>query len=1381
METKFVKPVRYGDIIEIDIHSLAFGGDSVGRYRDFAIFVPGGLPGERLAVKITRVKDHFATGEIVNFLKRSPDRIVPGCPVFEECGGCQWQHLHYSRQLQAKRQFVVDAFQRIGHLSNVVVQPSLPSPNPYAYRNKALPVLSMREGHYVSGIYEPRSHHLVPYQTCPIQGDAVNDLIQKVLNKIDRSGLTPYQEKKHIGFLRHLAVRQGLKTGEMILSFITRAEVPEERLQKPALVLESLDHVLPRLAAELMEEIPGLVGVLQNINPSRTNAVFGSTTRLLVGRDHYFEVIDDLRLRVSLMSFLQVNTLQADILHTVVREALGEPAHKKKWGILLDLFSGLGTLALAVSQKVDYVVGIEESAPAVEDAKFNATLNQRDNIDFLEGDVGRVLMGLKEKGLTQLDAAIMDPPRKGILPEVLARLTAFHPERLVYVSCDPSTLARDLSLLTKHGYSADWAQPIDMFPQTYHVETVVRLTRQKPLSLETMTGLSEQALEPFRLPKTEPVALNIKGSFEALWKGLALVFQSMVELLAKGKVKVRLFLSVMPLGFKKVLSAANFIYLHSLKTILWVLKIIPITFRLFAGLFWHMKNSYNKLVSEKKLTQDYDDFSPTPTEIARMEETITKPTPILSEWVETPFREEWEEETALQPPEGPEEPLSSIPASGVVLSSSSIQELEKNEISEGELSSVPETGQEPLPEWPTPPPFPKPLTAPLWEKWKWLYRSFFKRSLFRWTVLAVLFLGIGAYWAKATLSPSRPKNWLQAPTVSQMIPDAIAVMPTRTFLRYEMVPFEVRVNPKNQAYFSDIHASVEIFCDGEPVNMVDGRSKLYLKKDQAGKKLLGNWPIPYNPKAGTYIAEIAITSPQWQTPHTFESAFTIAPLKPHGLYPGYAALTMEGGKQLVNGAIPPLDGNGSSNTSNAIDWAKFIGANLFCDLMGQTSIWDHLVKADFPFNRLEIETGHRYARAAHAKGLKFASYMTTFKVEGDAWQQAPYEFSLGYDPDSDEVIQTRFISLEDKKRRQDVIDFLRKMDQEPLVDIIGMDYVRTGFAGYEMVDEFVKDLNVPGPMDFWTMSKQDRIHWLARTVELKENPQVVALFEWWRAHKVALTLKGILDEAKVSKPVFTFTLGWEMGHQHGQDPAMFIDAGVAFNHIMLYEGTREHIEVMKRHWPVYLSRENGMYAMGEMVDFNWVQRTTDPPAPLELFNRQNETFQNWFPENASLGMFWHDLYRLIWGIRGPYTSMEWAISGGKAFSALQHTEGLSPIDVTLTAPREAPVGVPVPLSVEIRNHSPEDLKGVILHQLDASKNYLDELATLGPFDLPAGNMVKVKSLFLNMPKEIHPERDNRYMAAVMVERQGEPLRVFDFAYIKGLPLGTVVRKLDTPQ
>jgi 23S rRNA (uracil1939-C5)-methyltransferase len=1466
MSTHPPPPIRFGEEIEVEVASLAFGGDSVGRFKDFAIFIPGGLPGEKVRLKVVQVKDHYAVGEILQVLRHSPDRVQPPCPIFQECGGCQWQHLNYPRQLQTKRQFVVDAFQRIGKMANITVQPCLPSPTPYAYRNKAMPVLSMRDGHFITGIYEPRSHHLVPYNTCAIQADGINLFLQKVLGKIDQSGLTPYQEKKHSGFLRHLTVRQGQKTGEFLLAFVTRTENPEERVQKPTLLPEPLEGILPRLARELMEETPGLVGVLQNINPSRTNIVFGPVTRLLAGRDHYFEIIDDLRLKVSLRSFLQVNTPQADILHMVVREALGNPTGKKKWGTILDLYSGIGTLAMAVSPLADYVVGIEEIAPAVEDAKENAKLNNRENIDFLEGDVSPILLGLREKGMNRVDAVILDPPRKGVLPEVLARVTALHPERLVYVSCDPSTLARDLALLSKHGYLVDWAQPLDMFPQTYHTETVVRLTREKPDVPETPTETSLPAEAPFRI--SQPVAppaphdlsdnfryfkdrtaglfvavgqqlgaafglgLSLTGFlFRSVGKGLVGVGRSVGKAFQAGGEATRKTREVVgQMGAETAAhlgKAAQGSAEAGQRTYQWMEQTIARTREqlqtppaatprsgvgryLGADLDEQERAAFEPveeevlterlesvLADEETVTQAFQaipveedmttepvlgtamaqEAAPAPEVVEEIEETIVVYEEHRTVYEETVAPEEIQPEATVEKIEEKISPVleelpQEIPEPIVVQSSPAPVEAVEAPPAENFLPpvQVPEKKKAPL----FPAPKPARPSVPLTQ------RLFFRNL--RWAAGLAILLG-GGYLAMANLSPESKRLGVLVPLETQLIPDVIAVMPSRNYLRYEMVPLEVKISDQEKEAFPEMQALVQVTRNGEAVTWVSGKTAMPLKKDMDKRRFYGNWPIPFNPPPGTYVAEVTVRSPKWKSAKTFQSAFTVSPLKPSGLYPGYAALTMEGGKQLIGGAVPALDGSDSLRAVNAIDWAKFMGANAYCYLMGQTSIWDHLIARDFPFSRGDIEVGKKYAKLCHQAGLKFGGYMTTFKVVGDAWNQAPYQFALGYDRETGEVAPTRFISLLDEHRHHDIVQFIQELDQDPNIDMIGLDYVRTGDAGYEMVDEFVNDLDVPVPVDFAKKTKEDRILWLAETVESgkkhKNDKEVNQLFQWWRAHKVALTLKSILQEAKVTKPIFTFTLGWEMGHQHGQDPAMYVDAGVNYNHIMLYEGDRNTLKSMKTQWPTYLARCNGQYAPGEMVDFNWVQKSIDPPGPEELYNRETETFQDWFAVNSSLGMFWHDLYRIVYGVRGPYSAMEWTVAGGKAFSTMQRAEGLVPVDLTLVAPKKAPAGIPIPLSVEIRNQSNETIKGVVLHQIDTSKNYYADLATVGPFDLPSGHMVRVKNLFANLPKGEEPDRDNRYMAAVLLEKPGQAMRVFDFAYLKKVPGGKPVTFTDT--
>jgi hypothetical protein len=1014
----------------------------------------------------------------------------------------------------------------------------------------------------------------------------------------------------------------------------------------------------------------------------------------------------------------------------------------------------VGSLALAVADKADYVVGIEEIGSAVEDAKANIEANHKQNIDFLEGDVDQMLGGLREKGMTLIDAAILDPPRKGVLPENLTRLAAFQPERIVYVSCDPSTLARDLELLAKQGYQVEWAQPLDMFPQTYHVETIVKLTRQTPATPETMGQAAQAQREPFRLPRPpENPSMNVSASYSLLQEKTSAFFKMIHQTLSAGVALAGAFSSAL---FNSVIQGIR----ACGRAAGWLLGGIG---AIFVRGFIRIARFF-RLLGRGSLKAVQAVVGVPVWVFRRLRVSRLKPAA----------------STVTAPKEPPlteqKKPETSVPAKSSVPETVFIETLPAVEMPIAEEKELP-----------APPPEEKTPERPgtFWE-WKTptfgrlaaaLFRFLGSRRALRWALVLAFFTG-GVFVAKATFSPAPKKSSRPIPTLSEVMPDIMAVMPTRNFLRYEMVPFEVRVNPSLMSGFSNLKASACVIRGGEPVKMVDGRVKLYLKKDRNQGRFVGNWPIPYNPEPGTYIAEVEITSPDWAAPKVFQSAFSISPLKPRGLFPGYAALTMEGGKQLVQGTVPALDGSESMRSSNAIEWAKFMGANVYCYLIGQTSIWDSFKPQDFPFNRMDMEVGRRYAQAAHAAGLKFAGYVTAFKVIGDAWNQAPYQFSLGYDAQNDQVIQTRFISLLDPRRRQDLVDILKKLNEDNLIDMIGLDYVRTGPAGYEMVEDFVKDMNVPGPADFWSMTREERIHWLARTVELKENKQVVSLYEWWRAHRVALILKDILEEARITKPIFTFSLGWQMGHQHGQDPAMYVDAGVNYNHIMLYEGDRGTLETMKRQWPIYLSRCNGMYAMGEMVDFNWVQRTIDPPGPEELYLRQVETFQKWFPVNANVGMFWHDLYRLLYGFKGPYSIMEWTIAGGKAFTTLRQTQSLVPLTATILAPRQIPAGVPVPISVEIYNQSAQDMKGILLHQIDTSKDYFSDLATLGPFDLPAGSRVKVKSLFAQIPKQEHPERDNQYMTAVMVEKRGDPLRVFDFLYLKKILPGEAMRKTD---
>jgi 23S rRNA (uracil1939-C5)-methyltransferase len=1201
MTDKPPRPLQFGQEVELTIANLAFGGEGVARMEGFAVFVPGALPGEKVRVVAREVKDRWARAELKTVLDPSPHRVAPPCPIFSECGGCQWQHYDAEGQLASKRQAVVESLERIGKLPDVQVEPCLSSPDSYAYRNKALPVVSMRAGHFVAGIYEPRSHTLVPYTTCPIQTDAINLLVQKALGKVEQAGLTPYQPKSHTGFLRHLVVRHGRGTGEMLLAFVTREEKTQERLTRPTVVMEESDQILPRIAAELMAEVPGLVGVLQNINPARTNIVLGMETKLLAGTTHFRESFDGLTLRVSLHSFLQVNTTQAAQLHEVVRGALGKAPDGNKWGTVLDLYGGIGTLALAVADAADYVLGVEEVGPAVEDARENARLNQKKNLDFVQGDASQTLVGLKAQGLTQVDAVILDPPRKGVPPELLSRLAAMKPERLVYVSCDPSTLARDLGQLTQQGYRVDWVQPLDMFPQTYHVESVARLTRLAPPVPEDLSGGATKRV--FRLPSTglTPPEASTPAKAEA---------------------------------------------------------------------------------SEPR------------TQVVRW-----------GGW-RAFFRKKREPSDAMALP-----------------------------------SAVAST-------------FPRPLKAALW---------------------ALLFFGVG-YATYATLRPDQGTAVLESkPQVGDILPE----LPSGIVKRYEILTFAIRRGREAQGRQGAWSATAQVFQAGKLVETVGRQTMVQLKSEPGDRCLVGHWPVPFNPIPGTYQVRLNVVWPNPAKTETFESAFTIPPLVPTLLPSGFAALSFEGGQKLETGRVPSLDGEGRDAYAHVAEWTKFMGADALFFLGAQTSVWGEIHKKEFPFNKYALDSAHRYGLALHEQGLRLGVYLTGFRVVGDAWEKAPYKFATGYDRTEDRLRSIDFVSLTDPSRQEHIVEVLRHLQKDDSVDYIGLDYVRTGTGGYEMVDEYVEAMDEPVPDEYKGWTPEERSLWLARRIEKEKVTRTVRRYEWWRAHKVALVLKDMFERAQLTKPVFTFTLGWEMGHQHGQDPAMYVDAGVGINNIMLYQRGPEQFRGMKEHWPPYLDRGNGMYVMGEMVDFNWVQKSINPPAPEELYNREIGSFENWFPHNALLGMYWHDLYRLLYGAKGPYTTMEWTVAGGKAFTFMRQAQNVSSLLTRVEAPKEVPVGMPFTFSVDILNRSERDLEGLSLIQIDPTKSFYSEIARVGPFKLPAGHRVKVSNLKALLPEEDIPARDNRWMLAVVVGKAGSREdRVFDFTYVKSLTHEEAKERLD---
>lgn len=447
---------RQGELIELNIVDLSDSGDGVGRFEERVVFVPDTVTGDRALVRLVHVKPKYAHGKLHDLLKPSSHRIRPHCIVADKCGGCQWQHIDYSYQLEAKRNLVIQALDRIGGFQAPPVDSVLSRSAALAYRNKATyPVRRSSTGQVQAGYYQKGSHQLINLNQCPIQDARLNPLLAEVKQDIQQRGWGIYDETKHRGKVRHLSLRIGQRTGEILLTLV------------------STDANLPGLeeqAQTWLQRYPELVGISLNLNRDRTNAIFGAETRCVAGRAYLYEIFADLTFQIRPDTFFQVNTEQAEALLHIILDELNLQGHET----LLDAYCGIGTMTLPLAKRVKQAIALEIQPEAIQQASQNADLNDISNVTFQVGAVEAVLPSLT----VQPDIVLLDPPRKGCDKTVIETLLVMQPPRIVYVSCNPATLARDLKLLCADGrYHLHRVQPADFFPQTSHVESAAFLNR----------------------------------------------------------------------------------------------------------------------------------------------------------------------------------------------------------------------------------------------------------------------------------------------------------------------------------------------------------------------------------------------------------------------------------------------------------------------------------------------------------------------------------------------------------------------------------------------------------------------------------------------------------------------------------------------------------------------------------------------------------------------------------------------------------------------------------------------------------------------------------------------------------------------------------------
>ena len=457
------------DEVDILIEDISNEGEGIGHVNGYALFVKDTLPGDYVHAKIIKVKKSYGFARLMDIIKPSEDRTEAVCENAVRCGGCQLQHYRYDRQLDYKQNKVKNALVRMGGFAadfiDSVMEPVIGMDNPYNYRNKAqFPVGKDKEGNTVIGFYAGRTHSIIDSRYCYIQSEVSNKVVSIIRSWIERYGISPYEETKHSGLIRHILVRNGFKTGEvMVCLVVTSKKVP------------ALDKLV-----ELLGDIDGLVSVCLNINKDKTNKILGDKIINVYGRNYIEDYIGDVKYRISPLSFYQVNPVQTEKLYSTALDFAGLTGNETVW----DLYCGIGTISLFLAKSARSVLGVEIVPQAISDAKVNAQINNIDNALFTCGAAEDVEDFLTENELQHIygnpDVIVVDPPRKGCDSKLLDTIISHSPERIVYVSCDPATLARDLKILCEDVYEIKRVRACDMFGMSGHVETVVLLSQQKP-------------------------------------------------------------------------------------------------------------------------------------------------------------------------------------------------------------------------------------------------------------------------------------------------------------------------------------------------------------------------------------------------------------------------------------------------------------------------------------------------------------------------------------------------------------------------------------------------------------------------------------------------------------------------------------------------------------------------------------------------------------------------------------------------------------------------------------------------------------------------------------------------------------------------------------
>jgi 23S rRNA (uracil1939-C5)-methyltransferase len=452
---------RKNDLVTLEIEDCGIDGEGIGKADGFTVFVKDAVIGDTVTAKIIKAKKNYGYGRLMEVLKPSPYRVEPKCEFARQCGGCQLQALSYDQQLVFKTNKVKGHLERIGGFTDIPMEPIIGMDELFHYRNKAqFPVGRNKEGKIVTGFYAGRTHNIIENRDCALGVAENKEVLDRVIAHMEKYGIEPYNEATGKGLVRHVLIRYGYFTKEVMVCLILNGnKIPKEE----------------QLVKSLCE-IPGMTSITINVNKKHSNVILGEEIRLLWGQEYITDRIGDISYQISPLSFYQVNPMQTQKLYAKALEYADLHGEETVW----DLYCGIGTISLFLAQKAKFVRGVEIVPAAIENAKENAKLNGLENTEFFVGKAEEMLPREYKKNGVYADVIVVDPPRKGCDETLLETMVEMNPERIVYVSCDSATLARDLKYLCERGYELRKVCPVDQFGMTVHVETVVLLSQQKP-------------------------------------------------------------------------------------------------------------------------------------------------------------------------------------------------------------------------------------------------------------------------------------------------------------------------------------------------------------------------------------------------------------------------------------------------------------------------------------------------------------------------------------------------------------------------------------------------------------------------------------------------------------------------------------------------------------------------------------------------------------------------------------------------------------------------------------------------------------------------------------------------------------------------------------